>query len=159
MRTSKQLAHRFREVLLNGKWIANTNFQDQLQSVTVVQANSKISTLNTIALLTFHVNYYIAGLNHFFENGSLEIRDKFSFDMPSLDDEKAWNDLKKSLFKNAKTFADHVESLTDEQLNAVFVKEDYGTYARNIEAMIEHSYYHLGQISLIKKMVQAPQTV
>ena len=34
-----------------------------------------------------------------------------------------------------------------------FVDEKYGTFQRNIEAMIEHSYYHLGQIVLIKKML------
>ncbi len=32
-------------------------------------------------------------------------------------------------------------------------KEEYGSYALNIEAQIEHSYYHLGQISLIKKIL------
>ena len=69
MQTSKQLANRFREVLLNGKWIANTNFQDQLEDVTIEQATTKVSTLNTIALLTFHIDYYIAGLNHFFRTG------------------------------------------------------------------------------------------
>jgi hypothetical protein len=35
----------------------------------------------------------------------------------------------------------------------VFVDEKYGTYLRNIEAMIEHSYYHLGQIVLIRKIL------
>lgn len=38
-----------------------------------------------------------------------------------------------------------------------FVKQEYGTYLRNIEAQIEHSYYHLGQISLIKKMIMSGQ--
>ena len=27
------------------------------------------------------------------------------------------------------------------------------TYLRNIEGVIEHSYYHLGQISLIRKLI------
>ena len=54
---------------------------------------------------------------------------------------------------NAETFANHVENLSDEQLNTSFVKEDYGTYRKNIEMMIEHCYYHLGQVSLIKKMI------
>ncbi len=159
MQTSKQLANRFREVLLNGKWIANTNFQDQLEDVTIEQATTKVSTLNTIALLTFHIDYYIAGLNHFFEQGSLDIRDKFSFDMPPIENDRAWQDMKQRLFQNAETFAKHVEALPNERLDDVFVKEDYGKYARNIDAMIEHSYYHLGQISLIKKMVQLPSTI
>jgi len=49
------------------------------------------------------------------------------------------------------SFADHMARLSDTQLDAVFVKETYGTYRRNIEAIIKHSYYHLGQISLLRK--------
>lgn len=159
MNNAKQLSDRFREVLLNGKWIANTNWQDQLENVTFEQATTQVANLNTIALLTFHVDYYLAGLNHFFEQGSLDIRDKFSFNMEALKDDEAWQQLKNRLFQNAETFAHHVDQLTDEQLKAHFVKEDYGTYARNVEAMIEHSYYHLGQVSLIKKMVQTQASI
>lgn len=58
---------------------------------------------------------------------------------------KFWND--------AEEFALKVEAMSDEKLDSVFVDEKYGSYRRNIEAMIEHSYYHLGQIVLIKKML------
>ncbi len=57
METSNQIANRFREVLLNGKWIANTNFQEQLNTITWQQATTKIGSLNTIAALTYHINY------------------------------------------------------------------------------------------------------
>jgi len=43
--------------------------------------------------------------------------------------------------------------MEDATLDSVFVDEKYGTYLRNIEGVIEHCYYHLGQISLIKKLV------
>ncbi|MCB0595975.1 MAG: hypothetical protein H6557_25915 [Lewinellaceae bacterium] len=57
------------------------------------------------------------------------------------------------MWANAEKFADHVENMPDEKLEEVFVDEKYGTYRRNIEGVIEHSYYHLGQISLIRKMI------
>lgn len=41
-----------------------------------------------------------------------------------------------------------------EKLNLPFVNEKYGTYLRNIDGLIEHSYYHLGQITLIKKLIK-----
>lgn len=56
-------------------------------------------------------------------------------------------------WKDAEQFALNVESMSDEKLESVFVDEKYGSYRRNIEAMIEHSYYHLGQIVLIKKIL------
>ncbi len=152
MKHSKQLADRFREVLLNGKWIANTNFKDLLSSVTWQHATKKVGSLNTIAALAFHVNYYIAGILNVFEGGELEIRDKYSFDMPPLNSKADWDQLLNDMWTNSEMFANHVESLSNEALSASFVKEQYGSYQRNIEAIIEHSYYHLGQISLINKM-------
>ena len=157
MENPNQIANRFREVLLNGKWIANTNYQEQLSDVTWEEATTKISSLNTIAALTFHVNYYIAGLVQFFEGGSLDIRDKFSFDAPELKSHEDWERLRKSMVRNAESFAKHVDQMSAEKLASVFVEEKYGTFRRNIEAMIEHAYYHLGQISLIKKMVRASE--
>lgn len=153
MKNSTQLAKRFRGVILDGKIVAFTNYKDQLSEVNWQQATQKIGSLNTLAALTFHVNYYIEGVNHFFENGKLEIRDKFSFDMLPITSEEEWKALRSRLFTNAETFAKHVESFSDEQLAATFVKEDYGTYQSNINVMIEHCYYHLGQVSLIKKMI------
>lgn len=153
MESSKQLANRFREVVLNGKWIANTNFKDQISDLSWEEATSKVGELNTIALLTFHVNYYIKGVLQFFETGQLEIRDKYSFDMHPIDSDADWDDLKNDLFSNSERFADFVEKMSDDQLEAVFIDKKYGTYRRNIEGMIEHAYYHLGQVVLISRLV------
>lgn len=150
---SKQTALRFREVILSGRWIANTNFQDQLKDVTLVQAQQQVAGLNNIAILTFHIDYYIAGMLRVFEGGSLDIRDKYSFDMPEIKDEKQWESLKNKLFEDAENFAAHIEKMSDDKLNSDFVDPKYGNYLRNIDAMIEHSYYHLGQIVIIKKMI------
>ena len=158
MENPNQLAERFREVFLHGKWIANTNLQAQLADVTWEEANHKIGTLNTIALLTFHINYYVAGVLNVFHGGNLDIRDKYSFDMPNLDSEADWETLKNDLFRNAATFAEAIEKMDEEQLEAGFVQPEYGTYRRNIEGMIEHCYYHFGQISLIKKLVKMDQS-
>ena len=148
-----QLANRFREVILNGVWIANTNLQKQTTSLSWKQATTKIGSLNTIAILTFHINYYISGMLNVFEGGSLDIRDKYSFDATPIESQKDWEELLNTTWNNAEKFASHIEHMPDSKLDEVFVDEKYGTYRRNIEGMIEHSYYHLGQVSLIKKMI------
>lgn len=147
------LANRLREVFLNGHWIANTNYKEQLLGVTREHATQKIHPLNTIAVLTYHINYYLAGLLNAFETGKLEIRDKYSFDLPPLQSDGAWEKLVTDFLHNAEQFADRVEQMDDGVFDKPFIDEKYGTYLRNIEAVIEHSYYHLGQISLIKKMI------
>ena len=150
--STSQLAKRFREVLLDGLWIANTNFKDQLKDVTWKQATRKIGSLNTIAMLAFHIDYYIAGLVNVFEGGDLEIKDKYSFDLPPIESQQQWDALLNKLWNDSEKFAALLEQMPDSKMNEVFVDEKYGTYLRNIDGMIEHSYYHLGQITLIKKL-------
>ncbi|MFM9951579.1 MAG: DUF1572 domain-containing protein [Saprospiraceae bacterium] len=150
------LANRLREVLLNGKWIANTNFKEQILSIHWKQAIQKVDNLNTIAVLTFHINYYLGGLLNVFNGGNLEIRDKYSFDLPEIKNETDWTNLVNDFLQNAEKFAEKVEAMPDEIFDQPFVDEKYGSYLRNIEGVIEHSYYHLGQISLLKKMTPGP---
>ena len=147
------LAKRLREVLLDGKWIANTNFKEQITSINFEQANTKLGSLNTIAQLTFHITYYLKGVLQVFEGGTLDIRDKYSFDMPALRSENDWQNLVNDFMKYAEAYIQQVEKMDEAQLQQPFVKEEYGTYLRNIEAQIEHSYYHLGQITLINKLI------
>ncbi len=149
----KDIANRLREVLLHGKWIANTNFQAQITSVGWEQAVQKVDNLNTIAHLTFHINYYLKGILQVFHGGTLEIRDKYSFDLPEITSEADWNRLVNDFIQNAEMFADQVERLDDALFEQPFVDEKYGSYLRNIEGVIEHSYYHLGQVVLIRKMI------
>jgi uncharacterized damage-inducible protein DinB len=152
MTRNKIIASRLREVLLNGHWIANTNVKEQIQSINWQQATQKFDNLNTIAALTFHLNYYLAGLINAFENGKLEISDKYSFDLPPITSETAWNRIASEFIDNAERFAKIVEQMEDADFDKPFIDEKYGTVLRNIEGVIEHSYYHLGQISLIRKM-------
>lgn len=147
------IANRLREVLINGHWIANTNYREQIQGVNWQQATQKVDNLNTIAALTYHINYYLAGLLNAFENGRLEISDKYSFDLPPITAETDWNKLVTDFMQNSEKFADKVEQMEDYIFDEPFIDEKYGTFLRNIEGVIEHSYYHLGQISLIKKMI------
>jgi hypothetical protein len=151
------IATRVREVLLNGHWIANTNYKEQILSIDWQQAIQKVHSLNTIAALTYHINYYLAGLLNAFENGKLEISDKFSFDISQINSEADWNKLVTDFLDNSEKFANKVEKMNDGIFDQPFIDEKYGNYLRNIEGVIEHSYYHLGQISLIKKMITQKQ--
>ncbi len=147
------IASRIREVFLDGRWIANTNYSEQIQSINWQQAAQQNGNLNSIAMLTFHINYYLEGLLNAFENGRLDISDKYSFDLPPINSAIEWMDLGKRFLDNAEKFADKVEAMDDKIFDQIFIDEKYGTFLRNIEGVIEHSYYHLGQIVLLKKII------
>lgn len=153
MKETSIIANRFREVILNGTFIANTNYKDQLADSQWEMATKKIGTLNTVAELAQHIHYYIEGVNKVFKGGPLDIKDQYSFDFAPIVSQVQWEAFLAKFWSNAEDFASLVEELPDEKLKEVFVDAKYGTYQRNIEAMIEHSYYHLGQIVLIKKML------
>jgi hypothetical protein len=78
MKTRISLANRLREVLLNGKWIANTNFKEQLVGLNWELAVKKVNNLNSISMLTFHINYYVEGVLQVLQGGDLTIRDQYS---------------------------------------------------------------------------------
>lgn len=153
MKLTTQIAKQFKEVLLDGDWVAATNYKAQLSDVTWQQATTRVGSFNTIAALTFHIDYYIAGILNVFNNGKLEIRDKYSFDMPPIKSEEDWDKLLNKMWSDAEKFAEAVEQMPEEKLEEIFVDEKYGNYYRNITALIEHSFYHLGQVVLIKKML------
>lgn len=153
MKRCEMLAVRLREVFVEGTWIANTNYQTLLTSITWEEATKKVQNLNTIADLTFHINYYLYGILDAFRTGKLEIRDKFSFDTPPITSAEDWDKLVQEFLKNAKIFVASIGVLEDGALQKPFFDERYGTLERNIEGVIEHSYYHLGQVSLIKKLL------
>ena len=102
---------------------------------------------------SYHINYYLDGLLNVFDGGKLEIRDRYSFELPQILSEEDWQQLRNRLFFNAERFASAVEQMPDEKFDQPFIEEKYGSYLRNIEAVIEHGYYHLGQISLLRKLI------
>ena len=154
MELNSYLSNRLSEVLTKGKLIAGTNFKEQIIDLNWEEATRKIENLNTIADLTFHIHYYINGVMKVLEGGSLEIRDKFSFDAPPIKTPQDWQTLVDNFCADSEKLIRLVENMTNEKLLSDFLDEKYGSYQRNIDIMIEHTYYHLGQIILIKKLVR-----
>lgn len=153
MKRSERIAQRLSEVLLDGTWIANTNFKAEIVSLSYTEATTKVGDLHTISVLTYHINYYLEGLLKVFKGGNLKIKDAHSFNMPLLRSQKEWEKLKEHFISNTEEFIHWVHTVKEDLLDAVFVAPRYGTYERNIEGVIEHCYYHLGQVVLIKKLI------
>lgn len=153
MKQGEHIATRLQELFLDGKWIAGTNYKALLSDVDLDSANHRHMDLNTIALLTFHINYYLKGVMEVLDGGELSIRDKYSFDLPPLKTDQDWQALKTNLLSNAEQIIFKVKSMSPEDLEAPFADPKYGTTRRNIEGILEHSYYHFGQMALIKKLI------
>ena len=154
MNKSQSLESRLKEVLTEGTWVTGTNFLKQITETNFKTATTEIYGLNSIAKLTFHIHYYIAGVLQVLEGGPLTIKDQLSFDMPPITSDEDWQNLINQYTTDAEKFIDLVANLSDDQLKENFVKKEYGDYERNINVLIEHTYYHLGQMTLIKKLIK-----
>lgn len=147
------MAKHFRDVHFGGNW-TTVNLKDVLADVDWQTATTRVHHLNTIAVLVFHINYYVGAVLKVLEGGPLQASDKFSFDLPPITSEEDWQRLVTKALTEAETFAALMEKLDDKQLSEDFTEGKYGTWYRNLAGIVEHTHYHLGQISLIKKMVK-----
>jgi hypothetical protein len=153
MTLSKQIAKNFRDVFFGGNWTA-VNLKDTLQGVTWEQAVVKVYDLNTIAMLVFHINYYVDAVLKVLHGGPLDASDKFSFGVQSINTEDDWQKLVTKTMTQAEEFAAELEKWNDQKFFDDFTDAKYGNNYRNIVGIIEHTHYHLGQIVLIKKILK-----
>ncbi|HEY9703719.1 MAG TPA: hypothetical protein V6C58_14825 [Allocoleopsis sp.] len=153
MNLSQQLAAHVR-AMLTGSNYTGVNLHSLLNDVILTQATTQIHSLNTIASLTFHINYYISAVLKVLQGGALEAHDKYSFDCPSLLKEEEWEYLKMKLYSDVELFTLLIEQIPESQWNKNFIDGKYGTWYRNIAGIIEHTHYHMGQIALIKKLLK-----
>lgn len=155
MSLSKQIAKHFREVHFGGNW-TSVNLKDTLEGVDWQQATTQVDSLNTIAKLVFHINYYVTAVIKVLEGGPLDAHDKYSYDLPPIHSQADWERLRDQTFSDAERFAQLVEQLPESKLHENLADPKYGNYYRNLHGIIEHMHYHLGQIVLIKKILSQP---
>ena len=152
MTITSQIAKHFREVHFGGNW-TSVNLKATLADVTWEQATTKVHSFNTIAALVYHINYYVSVQLKVLQGDPLDAHDKYSFDLPPIQSQQDWERLLEKVWSDAERFAALVEQLPHGKLNENFSGEKYGNYYRNLNGVIEHTHYHLGQIVLIKKLL------
>ena len=152
MHLTQHLAKHLREIHFGGNWTCS-NLKDSLSGVTWQQATTQVHSFNTIATLTFHVNYFVSAALKVLQGAPLDANDKYSFDHPPINSTEDWQKLLDKTWADAENFAALIEQLPETKLWEDFTDKKYGTYYRNIHGIIEHMHYHLGQIALIKKIL------
>jgi hypothetical protein len=153
MSLTQQIAKHFRDFHFGGNW-SSSNLKDQLAGVSWEQATTKLVSVNTIAVLVYHMNYYVSAVLKVFQGEPLEAKDAYSFDMPPVKSQDDWDRLIEKTWADAEIFASLVEQLPENTLWEDFTDKKYGNYYRNIHGIIEHLHYHLGQVVIIKKLLQ-----
>ncbi|MFC4634412.1 DUF1572 domain-containing protein [Dokdonia ponticola] len=154
MTTIQHIAKHLRDVYFSGNW-TSANLKEQLADVTWQEATTKVYECNTIATLAYHIHYYVATVTKVLEGGPLDGKDSDSFDHPPIHSQEDWETFLEKTYAAADHFASLIAQLPDEILWKQFANEKYGNYYRNLQGIIEHTHYHLGQIAILKKIVRA----
>ena len=152
MNLPQQIANHFRTFYFGGNW-TDVNLKDSLTGVTWQQAATQVHECNSIATLLFHMNYYVRVVSKVLLGNPLDGNDKESFDHSPVKSPEDWEQLQHTVFTDAENFARLIERLPEEKFDEIFRNEKYGNYYRNIHGIIEHNHYHLGQIILLKKII------
>lgn len=151
--TAAVIAKHFRDVHFGGNW-TSVQLRATLQDVSLEEALHQREGFNSIAVLAFHINYFVAAVLRVLEGGPLDAHDKFSFSHPPIRNAADWQALLDKLWQDAERFAALVEQLPDERLHSDMADPKYGSWYRNLHGIIEHTHYHLGQIVILKKLLR-----
>ena len=151
MALSKEIARQIREMHFGQNW-TGSSLKDQLQDLDWKAATASEDSLNSIAVLIFHANYYIERTLSALKTGKLDAHDMYSFALPPIKSEEAWQHFLSKVWQDAEEFASMIEKMPDEKMWDIMIEEKYGTYYRNFLGIIEHFHYHLGQIAILRKI-------
>ncbi|HNQ13081.1 MAG TPA: DUF1572 domain-containing protein [Bacteroidia bacterium] len=154
MNLSLELSKHIKHVYFGGNW-TGVSLKELLEDVNLDMANRTFGTLNTINVLLHHMHYYVRIQLKVMNGAKLNGSDKDSFECTPMKREEDWMKFKELVFSEAELFCKSLVELPNERLAETFVDEKYGTYYRNIQGNLEHLHYHLGQISLLKKLIQS----
>lgn len=152
MPITNKIAKQLRDLYFGGNW-TTSSYKEHLSDLTWEHAIFQFNGLNSIATLTYHATYYTAVLIDVLEGKPLTAKDEYSFQLPPITSQDDWDVLLAKVWDDAEKLIQLIENLPENHLDDVFFDEKYGDYFRNIEGLIEHLHYHLGQLVLIKKLI------
>lgn len=154
MKTTQLIAKQLRDVYTDGNWSWAT-LKEKVADINWQDATTQVYGLNTIASLVYHINYYTHEVANALEGQAFIASDKLAFAHPNISNENDWQNMLSKVFNDGERLAVQIEKLDDKILNDYFQEEKYGSHFRNFCGIIEHFHYHLGQIVVIKKILDA----
>lgn len=153
MNISTEIARHLNEVFFGENW-TESSLKDALEGVSWQEATTQLYDFNTIAGLTYHINYFVSAVLQVLQGDPLKASDSLSFGHPAINNEADWQQLKDKTFAEAERFASLIAQLPEARLSTIFSEEKYETYYRNLQGIIEHTHYHIGQIIILKKLLK-----
>lgn len=150
MSKSALIACRIHTLFFGPNW-TETSLSELIQSHSFAEfTNSKVGT-NSAAAVLFHIHYYQKVQLAVLQWGSLTAKDSKSFHHPNWSEESDWLQFGSAVIDTGIELEATIAQLPETIWSEPFVKGEYGSYETNFLGMLEHSYYHFGQLLLALK--------
>ena len=154
MNITKNIARHIREIHFGDNW-SDVYMQDVLKDVSWQEATDTSLPCNSIAVLVFHTNFYLnAVCERVKGNNDFKFKHEDTFNVSPITSEADWQALLEKIWTDAEAFALAIEQFPEERL-AEQNPPNLGSVYKKIHGVIEHNHYHLGQIVLMKKLLQS----
>jgi uncharacterized damage-inducible protein DinB len=156
MKIAELIATHLQEAFAGNNW-SDVNVKDTLDGITFPEAVTVTrASSNTIAALLYHMTFYNRAIKQRLQGIEPETSAANGFDLQPLTSEYDWEQLKKNAFDTVNELANAIRNFPDEKLpeeNPV----GKGSFYKKLHGVIEHNYYHLGQIVILKNLIKKRQ--
>jgi uncharacterized damage-inducible protein DinB len=145
MPKSAFIASRVHALFFGPNW-TGTSLSELIQNHSFAEfSNAKVGT-NSAAAVLFHIHYYQKAQLAVLQGGPLLAKDSESFHHSQWEHESDWLQFGSTVIDTGRELEAVIAQLPESIWSEPFVKAEYGSYETNLIGMLEHSYYHFGQL-------------
>ena len=148
MTLAQHLGKHFRQAYFGGSF-SERNLRDELAGMSLPAARRTTAGGNSVVALVYHLHFYVRGVASVLAGGPLDTRDEASWETPDFQTEAAWRAFVTRTLEEGEAFAKTLEALPEEELWKPFYSSANAPTLTNALGILEHVYYHLGQVVLL----------
>lgn len=138
----------------NGENWTGVNFETTLRDVSFEDAITLTKASgNTIAKLIYHTTFYNNIAIQRIKGNNPAINSDNGFDMPVITTTRDWNKLLANFGASVKDLANEILQFPEDNLWLINPRGN-GTFYQLFHGIAEHMHYHLGQIVVLKNLLQ-----
>ena len=152
MTLPQHLGKHFRQAYTGGSF-SERNLREELSDMPLSVARRTTPGGNSVLALVYHLHFYVRGVASVLAGGPLDTDDAASWATPAVTTEEAWRALVDEVLREGEVLAKALEALPEEGVWAPFHDPRYSSVFTNAMGVLEHVYYHLGQIVIVKRAI------
>ncbi len=152
MKITRLIAQHMKEIYEGNNW-TDVSIIETIKNVSWQQAQQKtIGSANSIASLLHHMFYWNGIMMQRLKGSNPSVPETNGFSVGEFNNENDWQKLKEKTHESFIQLASMIEHFPEEKLEETYA-EGKSTYYKNFQGIVEHAHYHLGQMVIIKKLI------